>query len=111
MTDLKQTLSNQEIKHFRSIAHGLKPIVTIAQNGLSENVMKELERALGQHELIKIKVHAEDRETRRELIAQTCDQTGATLIQTIGLVAVIYRPSRKPDPKLSNILRFAQAAH
>jgi len=111
MTDSKQTLNNQELKQFRTIAHGLKPIVTIAQNGLSENVLKELERALGQHELIKVKIHAEDRDARRELIDQTCSQTGATLVQRIGLIAVLYRPARKPDPKLSNILRFAQTAH
>tara|TARA_R110002072_G_scaffold284396_4_gene448590 strand:+ start:56717 stop:57052 length:336 start_codon:yes stop_codon:yes gene_type:complete len=109
MTTAKQTSSNQELKKFRAIAHGLKPVVTIAQNGLSESVSKELDRALSQHELIKVKISAGDRTARQAIIGEICTATGAERVQSIGNIAVLYRPARKPDPRLSNILRHGQA--
>lgn len=97
-------ISQSEKKRFRAIAHNLKPVVTVSGNGLSESVLTELERALADHELIKIKVVAE-KDERSGLVTRLCSQTGATLIQAIGSVAVIYRSSPKPNPKLSNVLR------
>jgi len=44
-------LSNAVRKRFRAIGHNLKPVVTIAQKGITENVHDELERALKDHEL------------------------------------------------------------
>jgi len=99
------TLAAQDKKRLRTIAHSLSPIVTIAQKGLTETVSDEIERALSEHELIKIKIFAADREARREIILYICNQAGAELIQGIGNVAVLYRASAKPDPRLSNILR------
>jgi|TARA_R100001143_G_scaffold17751_1_gene19481 RNA-binding protein len=106
MSNRKQPLSNQELKKLRAIAHGLKPVVTIAQNGLSEGVLKEINRALAQHELIKIKVSVGDRDARQEVTEEVCQQTGAQCVQSIGNVVVLLKPAAKPDPKLSNLLRF-----
>ncbi len=99
-------LAPQEKKHFRMIAHSLSPVVTIAQKGLTESVNEEIERALAQHELIKIKIFAADREARKALTLQICEAANADLIQSIGNVAVIFRAAEKPNPKLSNLLRF-----
>lgn len=99
-------LASQDKKLFRTIAHSLSPVVTIAQKGLSESVNEEIERALSQHELIKIKIFAADRESRKALMLQICETAKAELIQSIGNIAVIYRAAEKPNPKLSNILRF-----
>ncbi len=95
-------LDNTTKKHFRSIGHSLKPIVTIAGNGLSEGVMTELERALEDHELLKVKLMIEDRDDRKALTESLCQQTGATLVQTIGKIALIHRTAKKPDPAKSN---------
>src|SRR5690606_39381021 len=80
------TLNTQSRKRYRTIAHNLAPIVTIAQKGLSENVSAELDRALNDHELIKIKVFAADRQERQALIEEICSSTGAQLVQSIGNV-------------------------
>ena len=48
-------LSQDRKKALRTIGHKLNPIVTVAGNGLSENVLIEIDRALEDHELIKIK--------------------------------------------------------
>ena len=97
--------SKAELKRFRAIGHKLKPNVTIAGNGLSENVLNELKRALKDHELIKIRVLADDRKDRDETIKSVAEQTNSETIQTIGNVALIFKAARKPNPKLSNILR------
>lgn len=98
-------LSQAQKRRFKGIAHHLKPVVIIAGNGLSDGVIHEIERALMDHELIKIRIAAADRSARRELITAACEATGAELVQTIGSVAVIYKPADQPDPALSNILR------
>ena len=61
------TLSNTAKKQYRAIGHTLHPIVTIAQKGLSENIRMEIERALTDHELIKIKLVAADRDSKKAL--------------------------------------------
>lgn len=92
-------------KRFRAIGHQLNPIVTVGGNGLSETVVNELNRALNDHELIKVKIHADDREDRATTVAELTTVTGAELIQRIGNVALIYRAAAQPQPGLSNILR------
>ncbi len=96
------TLSTENKKRFRTIGHGLKPVVTIASKGLSEGVSAEIERALGDHELIKIKISWEDRDERRGAVAKICQQHKADLVQIIGKTALLYRPSREARLPNSN---------
>ncbi|PCK08761.1 MAG: ribosome assembly RNA-binding protein YhbY [Alteromonadaceae bacterium] len=95
-------LPTETKKRFRSLGHGLKPVVTIAGKGLSESVLTELSRALDDHELIKIKLVITDRDTRKQLVEELCKQSRATLVQEIGKVALIYRESRNQPVKASN---------
>jgi RNA-binding protein len=92
-------------KRFRAIGHQLNPVVTIGGNGFSDTVIAELQRALEDHELIKVKIHAEDREDRAETITEMLKLTESELIQRIGNVALIYRAAAKPKANKSNILR------
>ena len=94
-----------EKKQLRAIGHGLKPVVTLGSNGPTESVLAEVERALEDHELLKIAVKAGDRSLMRTWTTELCTASNAELIQAIGHVILIYRPARKPDPRLSNILR------
>lgn len=92
-------LTNAQIRILRSEAHRLmlKPVVMIGQNGLSENVVNELQQALDHHELIKVRVPAADKQEKNALIESLCQQLQASLIQNIGHVIVIYRASLKTD--------------
>ncbi len=101
------TLLNSQKKKYKAIGHKLKPVVILAENGLSENVLKEIERALDDHELIKIKINTEDRDEKQALVDAVCQKTLSTLIQLVGKTALVFRPAKKPNPKLSNILRHA----
>jgi RNA-binding protein len=98
-------ISQKDKKRYRAIGHHLKPVVTLAGNGLSENVSNEITRALTDHELIKIKVLAADREERNALITQILETQQATEVQKIGHMVLIYKAAAKPNPALSNILR------
>ena len=98
-------LSNDDKKHLRRLGHNLNPIVTVAGNGLTEGVMAEIERALTDHELIKVKFAIGDRDAKKQTMDEVCKQTGAELAQTIGHIGLLYRKAEKPNPKLSNLLR------
>ncbi len=98
-------LSNDRKKQFRTLGHKLNPIVTIAGNGLSEGVIAELNRALDDHELIKVKLAITERDERKEMVQELVQLPNVELIQEIGKVVLLYRPNKKPNPKLSNILR------
>ena len=100
-------LDKKQLKHFRSIGHHLSPVVIIA-NDLNDNINSEIDRALNDHELIKLKVHSNSREGRKALVQSICNEHNAKLVQLIGHVALIYKTAKKTNPKLSNILRHKQ---
>ena len=100
-------LSQDQKKQFRAIGHQLNPIVTIGDKGLTETVLAEIDRALNDHELIKVKVVTEERDDKKAIIAEIVNQTNATLVQTIGHIALLLRKVDKPNPKLSNIKRHS----
>ena len=99
------SLNKQEISRFRQIGHKLKPIVSIGTKGLTESLLVELQRALEDHELIKVKVSAENREDKKKVIAALCEESSAELVQSIGHIVLVYRAAKTANPKLSNILR------
>jgi len=98
-------LSAERKKQFRALGHKLSPIVTIADKGLSEGVRAELNRALDDHELIKVKIAASERADRKALVDELAALPGAEVVQQVGKVALLYRGNPKPNPKLSNLLR------
>lgn len=98
-------LSNAKKKLYRAIGHSLKPVVMIADKGVTEGVTKELERALNDHELIKVKLNVNDPAIRKELGKELCAAHRAELVQSIGKVVLVFRAAKKPNPKLSNLLR------
>ena len=99
------SLNAAKKKHFRTIGHNLKPVVMVADKGLTEGVVEETLRALNDHELIKVKFAIGDREAKQELIEKLVEAVGADLVQTIGKIALIHKAAKKPNPQLSNLLR------
>jgi len=84
----------------RARAHGLKPVVWIAAAGASPAVLREADRALTVHELIKMHAALEGRAERTELLASICRALGAAPVQVIGKMLVAYRP--RPEPPASD---------
>ncbi len=98
-------LTQEQKKQYKSIGHHLKPVLTVAENGLSEGVLAELERALNDHELIKVQLRIAEREDRKAIIEALCEAGSCELVQSIGKVALVYRKNPKPNRNLSNIIR------
>ena len=88
------SLSNQQLRHLRGLSHHLQPVVMVADKGLSENVMSEIETALDHHELVKIKLKS-DRETRARWIQQIESTCKAEKVHSIGQVASFFRRNPK----------------
>lgn len=96
-------LSADERRALRARAHGLNPVVSISQNGLTEAVLKEIDVCLKSHELIKIRVYGDDRALREGYLADICAQLDAAPVQHIGKLLVVWRPNPdavvKPAPR------------
>lgn len=94
-------LSSDERRSLRARAHGLNPVVSIAQNGLSDAVLKEIDASLKAHELIKIRVYNDDRDEREAFLSTICDELGAAPVQHIGKLLVVWRPAPDEEAETS----------
>jgi putative YhbY family RNA-binding protein len=99
-------LSSAQVRELRARAHGLNPVVSISENGLTDAVLKEIDICLKAHELIKIRVYGDSRENRLAYLERICQELAAAPVQHIGKLLVVYRentekPSvdRKPAQK------------
>lgn len=94
------TLTPAQRQYLKGLAHPLSPVVIIGDKGLTDAVIKETDRALKAHELIKVKAGSDEKETRAQWLEQICQKLGASAVQQIGKVLVIYRPAEKPAIQL-----------
>ena len=102
-----QELNSAQRRELRAQAHDLNPVVSIAENGLTESVLKEIDNCLKAHELIKIRVYSDSRDDRIAYYEQICSQLGAAPVQHIGKLLVVYRHNAE---KAAAEARKAQAA-
>lgn len=89
------SLSTKERQHLKALAHKLKPVILVGSNGVTPAVINEINRALNDHELIKIRVQSQDRELRTQLFEDMRTASGAELVQKIGSIGVFYRKRQK----------------
>ena len=87
-------LTSAQTRFLRGQAHDLKAMLQVGGKGITDALLAEVDLALEHHELIKVKVAAEDRDARDAMIADVAERTGAALVQRIGHTAVYYRPSK-----------------
>ena len=92
-------LTEKQLRFLRGKAHALRPVVMLGHKGLTDNVVAEAAQALRDHELIKVRVRAADREQRETMLAQLGARTECALVTRIGHVAVLYRAA-EPIPRL-----------
>jgi RNA-binding protein len=97
-------LTTKQITHLRGLAHSLNPVVMIGNNGLTENIIKEIERNLDAHELIKVQVAGDDRATRKAIFDGVSSATGATQIHHIGKQLIFYRASKTVKEKAKIVI-------
>jgi RNA-binding protein len=84
-------LSEKQKKHLRRLAHPLHPLVMLGNAGLTEAVVGELDRALTDHELVKVSARVGERTARDAALDELARRTQASMVQRIGHVGVFYR--------------------
>jgi len=90
---MKITLSPIERRTLKAKAHELVPVVMIGDHGLTPAIIREIDRNLKAHELIKIRASTDDREQRAKWFDEICDALNAAPIQHIGKIYIIWRHS------------------
>ena len=93
------TLTEKQKKHLRRLAHPLRPVVILGNAGLTDGVVNELERALTDHELVKVSARMGERTARNTALEKLADRTSSALVQQVGNVGVYYR-ERKHLPRI-----------
>lgn len=88
-------LSTKQKQHLKGLAHSLKPVVMLGNNGLTEGVLVEIEQTLDHHELIKVKIASDDRATRALIVEAIVRETNACTVQITGKTLVLYRPTEE----------------
>lgn len=91
---MSTALTAAQNRFLRGQAHGLKAMLQVGGKGVTAALVAEIDGALEHHELIKVKVSGEDREARDAMIDELAARTDAALVQRIGHVAILYRPSK-----------------
>ncbi len=100
-------ITSSDRKKFRQIGHHLRPIVTVGNSGISVGVIEEMQRALRDHELIKVKLNMEKKSEIAREVKDLSTALNAHFIQLIGKNALLYKKnlSAKSPPR-SNVLKY-----
>jgi len=103
------SITTAERRALRAKAHALSPVVSIGQQGLTPAVLHEIDVNLLAHELIKIRVFADQRADREALLQRICDELDAAPVQHIGKLLIVWRKAvRAEDPPETKPKRSAR---
>jgi RNA-binding protein len=79
-------------RRLRAAGHHLSPVVQVGKEGVTEAVLRQLDQALLDHELVKVKVGTESPEDRFEAAdALLSGVPEASLAQILGRTMLVYR--------------------
>jgi RNA-binding protein len=92
-------LTTKQRQFLRGLAHALSPVVRVGRGGLTPAVIEETKKSILAHELIKVRIEAEESADRRELAEELARAADAELAGTIGKQAILYR-RREEKPKI-----------
>ena len=102
-------LDGRQRRFLRALAHTLKPVVQVGNQGLTPGVKKAISAALETHELIKVRVSADAEGDLDDIGADAAKGTSSHLAQVIGRTLLLYK-ARKKDPKIKLPKRQKPAA-
>ena len=94
-------LSSKQMMFLKGKAHPLKPIVQMGQKGLTDGVVAEADRALTDHELIKVRLgdlagsDQSEKDARQAAADQIAKGTRAEVVALVGKIVILYR--RHPE--------------
>lgn len=94
-------LKYSQRKKLKALAHDLRPVIQVGKKGLTDELTSAVDKALLDHELIKMKFVG-FKEEKRDIIDSVVESTGCIVVEIIGHVAILYRPH--PDGEKRKIV-------
>jgi RNA-binding protein len=88
-------LNGKQRRYLRGLGHHLDPVVQVGKDGITEGLVGALDAALGQHELIKVRLAEAVSGDRTEVSEALAEAAAAELVQVLGRTLLLYR--RRPD--------------
>ena len=88
-------LTNKEKNYLRKIANPLSAIFQVGKEGLNQNQIKGIHDYLEAHELVKVSLLKSCDAEIMEVALDLCSALKAEIVQTVGRIIIIYRPSKK----------------
>ena len=93
-------LTSRQVSFLKGLAHEKKAVILLGKNGITDSVIKETASALLIHELIKVRLAAEDKEGLENEAEAIATRTSSSLVERRGKIAILYR--KHPDlPKIT----------
>jgi RNA-binding protein len=103
MTPVERKIMENDLKgyqrnYLRGLAHHLKPILLVGHRGITDMVIKALQDALEQHELIKVKfIEEKSKEDKRAMVDRLLTGTQAQLVGMVGHTAILFKQNCNPE--------------
>jgi RNA-binding protein len=94
---LPSPLSGAQRRQLRALAHDVRPVAQLGRHGMTEPFLAELDRALEEHELIKVRLRGAEREERAMMVDELGVRLRCEPVSVVGSVAVFYRPASEPE--------------
>lgn len=92
-------LSGKDRSFLKGRAHHLEPLLHVGKGGITEGFLKEADKILEDHELVKIAfLDASELKPKRAADA-ILEPLQADFVSAVGKKLVIYRPSSTIEPK------------
>ncbi len=88
MTDSDELRGFQR-KYLRGLAHSLRPVARVGRSGVSEEVLRKVDQALDDHELVKVSMHKP--KDKKQMAAALAVGSRAHLAGLLGHIAILYR--------------------
>lgn len=92
-------ITSKQRSYLRSLAHNIDPLVFVGKQGVTENVVKELDLCLENRELVKVKLQEGCDQDPKILANEMAAQLGAEFVQAIGRKFSLYRQSSDPEKR------------
>ena len=92
-------LAGFQRKYLRGLAHDLKPVIQVGRQGVTDDLIQALQRALEEHELVKISMHKP--KNKKAMAADLSARSNAQLCGLIGHTVILFRAHpEKPGIRL-----------
>jgi RNA-binding protein len=90
-------LTGAQRKYLRGMAHYLKPVVQMGKNGLTDTVVESIDKALSDHELIKVRIAVPADGGKREMADEIAERTQSAWVGLVGFIVILYRQQEDPE--------------